>query len=106
MYMKNREDIQKEVDLTLGSLDGLTRAETAPFFYTRLKARMARQETGEWNRWMGWLARPSVSMGILLLFLLLNGYLMFNLYNQREEQVTPATDYVAQQITYFDTNTP
>ena len=104
--MKNREDIQKEVDLTLGSLDGLTRAETAPFFYTRLKARMSRQEAGEWSRWMGWLARPSVSMGILLLFLLINGYLLFNLYNQGEEQLTPTTDYVAQQISYFEPNTP
>lgn len=106
MYMNNREHIQKEVDRTLESLDGLKRAETAPFFYTRLMARLERPEQTVWNQWMAWLAKPAVSMGILFLFLLLNGFLLFNLFNQAEEPASPGSEYVAQQISYFDNSTP
>ena len=104
--MKSREHIQKEVDLTLESLEGLHRAETMPFFYTRLMARLEQPGSTIWNRWMAWLAKPAVSLGILFLFLVLNGYLLMNKYQQQDEQVTPGTEYVAQQISYFDNSTP
>jgi hypothetical protein len=55
---------------------------------------------------MAWLAKPAVSLGILLLFLMLNGYLLMNRFQQEDEQVTPGTEYVAQQISYFDNGTP
>lgn len=88
------------------SLEGLKRAETAPFFYTRLMARLEKTETNIWNRWMEFLSRPAVSLGLLFLFLLMNGYLLFSKLPVDDEQVTPGSEYVAQQITYFDNPTP
>lgn len=90
----------------MDSLDGLKRAETAPFFYTRLMGRLERPESSLWNRCMEFLARPAVSLGILLLFMLMNGYLILNKLSDNNEQVNPGSEYVAQQITYFDNNTP
>ena len=104
--MKSREQIQSEVDKTLDSLEGLQRAETTPFFYTRLMARMDSAPTSVWNQWMAFIARPAVSLGLLFLFLLMNGYLIFNKFSQDNESVPQGSDYVAQQITYFDNNTP
>ena len=99
-------NIQGEVERTMESLEGLKRAETAPFFYTRLMARLERTEANAWNRWMEFLSRPAVSLGLLLVFLLMNGYLLFSKLSADDEQVTPGSEYVAQQITYFDNPTP
>jgi len=104
--MKSREQIQNEVERTLESLDGLERAETTPFFYTRLMARLETAPVGVWNQWMAFIARPVVSLSILFLFLLMNGYLLINKISEENEQGPQASDYVAQQITYFDNNTP
>ena len=102
--MQHKEDFQKEVDLTLNSFDGASRAEAPAFFYTRLIARMESANVSIWTRWAGILARPAVSLGILFIFLLMNGYLILNNLPKEEEMVQH--DYVTQQITYFDTNSP
>lgn len=104
--MKSANHIQTEVERTLDSLDGLKRAETAPFFYTRLMARLERSETSVWNQWMELLSKPAVSLGLLLIFLCMNGYLLFNRLTEKTESQVPGSEYVAQQITYFDNNTP
>jgi hypothetical protein len=36
----------------------------------------------------------------------MNGYLLFSKLSVDDEQVTPGSEYVAQQITYFDNPTP
>lgn len=104
--MTDNQHIQREVEKTMESLEGLKRAETAPFFYTRLMARLEKTETNIWNRWMEFLSRPAVSLGLLFLFLLMNGYLLLSKLPVDDEQVTPGSEYVAQQITYFDNPTP
>lgn len=104
--MINDQNIRREVERTMESLEGLKRAETDPFFYTRLMARLERTETNVWNRWMEFLSRPAVSLGLLFLFLLMNGYLLVNRLSADDDQVTPGSEYVAQQITYFDNPTP
>ena len=104
--MRNREQIEREIDQTMESLDGLKRAEADPFFYTRLIARVENGQVGVWNQWMAYISRPAVSLGLLLLFLVMNGYLLLNKLSEDNEQTAQAPDYAAQQITYFDNNTP
>lgn len=94
--------MDKEVQLTLNSLDGAERASAGPYFYTRLMARMESEEASIWVRSAAWLARPQVALGLLVFFLLVNGLLLFNSLNDKEEVAAP--DYVAQQITYFESN--
>lgn len=102
--MQHKQDLQKELDLTLNSFDGASRAEAPAFFYTRLIARMESGSVSIWSRWVEILARPAVSLGILFIFLLMNGYLILN--NLPQEEEVSQQDYVSQQITYFDTNSP
>jgi hypothetical protein len=103
--MEHRDDIHKEVELTLNSLDGVERAETRPFFYARLTARLQQEsEAGIWGKMILLLSRPAISLAILLTFLLINGYLLFSSLSSRQE--AEQMDYVSQQISYFDTNLP
>jgi len=41
--MKKKSTIEAQVEASLASLDHIERAETDPYFYTRLKARMERR---------------------------------------------------------------
>lgn len=102
--MQHKVDLHKEVELTLNSFDGASRAEASPFLYTRLMARMESGSASIWSRCVAILARPAVSLGILFIFLLMNGYLILSSFSAEEDQ--PQQDYVAQQITYFDSNSP
>jgi hypothetical protein len=102
--MQHHDDIQRQVDLTMSSLDGLSRAETKPFFYTRLTARMESGYESFWAKSLAFLARPAVALSILFVFLMINGYLIFSNLGQPEETIQQ--DYVSQQISYFDNNMP
>jgi hypothetical protein len=68
--MKSGKHIEKMVEETLNSLDGINRAEVPGFFFTRLQARMDNQPSAKsfWNL----LSRPAVSLVSLSLLLVLN----------------------------------
>src|SRR5512140_3850019 len=100
--MQQFDDIQRQVDLTMNSLDGLSPAETRPFFYTRLTAKMNSGYDNVWTKSLAFLSRPAVALSILVVFLLINGYLILSNLGPSEE--TMQQDYVAQQISYFDNN--
>ncbi len=70
--MDNRQDIGKRADKTLDSLDGIKRAEPQAFFYTRLKARLEREEKNIWERAGSFLARPAVAVIGLCVILVFN----------------------------------
>ncbi len=64
MNNKNTEDI-------LNSLDGMKRAIVPDFFYTRLKARMEKeQENPARPRW--WVLKPVYAVAVIALVIVLN----------------------------------
>ena len=100
--MGSNANIDNEVQLTLGSLDGVERASAGPFFYTRLMARMESEQASVWVRAAAWLTRPQVALGLLVFLLVMNGLLLLNSFNAKEETAVP--DYVVHQISYFESN--
>lgn len=87
--MKARRDIEQEINRTLGSLEGVQRAEPGDFFFTRLQARLGRKEPADaWERFIGVIARPSVAFTALALILAVNGIMFaINLPTaERQEQ--------------------
>lgn len=66
------------IDAILDSLEGLERASPQPFLHTRLMARMERERSGAWSRAMELLSRPAVAICLSLLFVLLNGTVLFS----------------------------
>jgi len=71
--MKNRENINQEIEATLNSLNGLSRAEVSPFFYTRIEARLQRQSAVVADSFIQRLInRPVFAVSVLTVFLVLN----------------------------------
>lgn len=73
--MVNKENINREVDHTLQSLDGLQRATANPFLYTRIKARMQRQSG--WERTFSFISRPAVALAIVILVMSVNTWVLW-----------------------------
>ena len=70
--MQKKDTHTKLLDEYLESVQGIQEAETDPFFYTRLSARMQEQQ--------GWVfpVRPAWIIGGLALLLAINGWMLFN----------------------------
>lgn len=66
----NRPD-PEELEQILNSLNGISRAEMPPFFYTRLQAQLDKKNEGAGYFW-SLLTKPAVSFGTLSLLLILN----------------------------------
>ena len=79
--MKQGNDIGKRVEETLNSLDGIKRATPQPWLFSRIKARLSREEAEErtvWGTMGSFLSRPAVAIAGLCLILLFNGALLLN----------------------------
>jgi 1-acyl-sn-glycerol-3-phosphate acyltransferase len=70
--MNYEKDIQKLVDETLGSLDGLQKAAPQPYLFTRVMARMQREENTIWEKMASLISRPVVVFAMVILFLVIN----------------------------------
>ncbi|HET6996279.1 MAG TPA: hypothetical protein VFI06_14900 [Chitinophagaceae bacterium] len=84
--MKKPVDINKKVEETLGSLDNIQRAEPQSFFFTRVNARLKRDEKSFWETTGAFLARPAVAIAGLFVILVLNVFILI----QKETSTSPA----------------
>jgi hypothetical protein len=86
------------VDEHLEALKGMQEATTDPFFYTRLEARMSKRFAS--NKGWQFPLKPVWLIGILVLTLAVNGYMIAQQLNREEEkQVT--TDAASSLIQNF-----
>ncbi|NGP77767.1 hypothetical protein G3570_14055 [Balneolaceae bacterium YR4-1] len=71
--MDNKDKVQKEVEETMKALDGVDRASTDEYFFTRLEARMSRNEEHASRL-------PGLSWGIaaVLIILFVNTYTLIS----------------------------
>lgn len=69
--MIHKDHIQKEVDRTLESLDGVQRAASNPYLFTRIKARMEKGNGGL-ERITSFITRPAVALAILFSVMAIN----------------------------------
>ncbi|MBC7947461.1 MAG: hypothetical protein H7Y42_06250 [Chitinophagaceae bacterium] len=74
--MNRHQDIDKRVSEALESLDGIQRAEASPWFLTRVKARLEREESNVWEKTGRFLSRPVVAFAGLVLILGLNAFIL------------------------------
>ena len=84
--MNKETDFGKRADKTLESLDGIQRAEPQPYFFTRLKARLEREDKSIWEMIGSLLARPAIAVVGLCLILALNVIILV----QKETTTTPS----------------
>ena len=65
----------KKIEEILNSLDGSQRAAAPDFFFTRLKARMQREEETRGKRW---ILRPAYALATLVVVLIINIAIILN----------------------------
>ena len=81
--MKNKPELDTTlVDEYLKSIEDSRDAETDPFFYTRLKARMERRE----EKW-GFSLKPALIIAMLTVMLGVNSFIIIK-QRQTQENVT------------------
>jgi hypothetical protein len=104
--MKHKQDIEKMIEETLNSLDGMQRAEPRAFFFTRLQQRIQNRKKSLWDGLERFIGRPAVALTSVLLLIILNVSLIITKeespvpLNEQEEQafaeeysLTPTTIY-------------
>lgn len=65
-----------ELEEIIESLNGAQRAEPMPFLYTRIEARMAKEESSGFSYAFRIITAPAFSLAIAILFIIINGYFM------------------------------
>jgi len=91
--MTKQEQINKRVEESLESVEGIARAQAKPFLMTRIRARMNRVGESAWDR-AGWfIGKPAVVFAGLCLILFINA--MVVLFNGRSGTAT-TVEQVAQ----------
>ena len=97
--MTRKQQIEKEVETALGSLDHVTPASPAPFFYTRLMARMVREEESFWGKISRTITRPAVaglSVAVIILiniFVILHHVPKSTSYGPDQAEIAVADEY-------------
>ena len=108
MFMKDKQQIQQEVEKTLNSLDNIQRAEASPYLFTRVKAALQKEEKSFWTIATGFLSKPVVAIATILITIMINAAVFFNApsseavqNNQNGEQIF-ASDYDLTATTFYD----
>jgi hypothetical protein len=70
--MKKESKIEQEVEAILSSIDNIKRAEAPDYFYTRLIARMERNESAPTSKLLQLFSKPVIGISVLVVFLVLN----------------------------------
>jgi hypothetical protein len=97
MY-KMKKEIKPLLDEYLESVNGMQEVETDPFFYTRLSARMQKQQD-----WVFPL-RPAWIITGLALLLVLNGFMALNRFKSSEQNTTTASSSLQSFANAYDLN--
>ena len=86
--MKHNQDIEKMIEETLNSLDGMQKAEPRPFFFTRLQQRLQARKNTFWDSLEQFIAKPVVAIAGVVLLIILN----ISLIITKEESLAPANE--------------
>ncbi|SDC87413.1 hypothetical protein [Niabella drilacis] len=76
---------QDHIEAILNSFDGLKRAESRPFMYTRVRARL-NEETNFWTKTSSIIAKPVVAICCLVSVVTVNVYLIIDANSKQKTE--------------------
>jgi len=94
--MKKKLDLETRVNATLNSLDDVQRATPGPFFFTRVQARLNREDKSSWEQIGSFIGRPQIAFAGLCLVVILN---LWTVLKQENSTSTARTDQTEQSST-------
>src|SRR5689334_23060070 len=86
--MQKQHEIEKKSEETLNSLEGIQRAVTAPYFFTRLQARL-KEKIPLWESLSIMLNRPAVAFATISFVLVLNAFAFLKQQSHQEAPASP-----------------
>ena len=98
--MENKQAITAKTEAILNSLEGVQKASPGPFFFTRVQARLQRDEITLWGKFASFMAKPAVAFATLFLIFLLNAAALFY-----QQSATPAMAEQSEQGNIEEYNT-
>lgn len=109
--MKQKHEIEKLVEDTLDSFDGMARAKANPFLYTRVEARLRQGSKSIWEQVTAYVARPAVALAMLILVIFTNAAVMYLGSNSPDiasdqAQLALTEEYNQSVSSYFDVENP
>jgi len=75
--MNNKQHIQQEVDKALNSLNDIQRASARPYLFTRVMARLQKEDKSFLGQATGFIARPAFAIATILLVIVINVAVFF-----------------------------
>ena len=72
-----QEKHNDKIEAALHSIDGIEKAMPAPFFFTRLEARMQR-EKNVWEKITSIIAQPVITFSCICLVIMINAFVIFS----------------------------
>ena len=97
----------KKIAQIMASIDIVRRAAPAPFFFTRLEARMTR-EKGFWGQISSFVARPAYALACICLVLVINASVVLftstsdSSGDQQSASVAAVDEYNSVSSTFYD----
>jgi hypothetical protein len=76
--MNKMTDIQRKVDEAMDSVLGINRATPNPFLYTRIIARISREENSYWEKMTRMISRPAIAVITMSAILMINLFVVIN----------------------------
>lgn len=97
--MANKKEIEEEVRRTMHALDGLEKAETDPYFFSRLEQRIQKRSASPVPLWKNLWAEPRYLLASLAIVLLVG----FNIFSmaQFDQLVDTEAEYEEEIATTF-----
>lgn len=102
--MEKKDRIDKLVEETLESLDGMDRAKANPFLFTRVEARLKHGRSG-WERLTAYVSRPAFALAMLCMVIFSNAVVMYwqsAKEEMPEQQVVLTEEYNMTTTAYYD----
>ena len=105
--MKDKSSIEQNIENALNSIENIDRATPVPFFYTRLMARLNRNNQTSWGRFAGFVARPAVAFATILLVIFINFFAIYTNTdtinsNTDKTELTAVDEYSQVSSTIYD----
>jgi len=105
--MKDKRHIQEQVDKTLESLDGIQRASANPFLFTRIQARLQKEETNFWSQAFALMSRPKVAFAGVAIAIMINAIVLFesrseSVKNTQDDEQVFASEYNLSTSTIYE----
>ena len=104
---------KNKIENAINSLDGLQKASPGDFFFTRVQARLRREERSFWGNITAFITKPAVALATLGLICLLNAAALFYQYqsssktglaDQFEQTATDDYNTTVASNSYYDEN--